>query len=859
MAGTTELARAVAFITGRGGSVRLIGDDQQLAAIGAGGVLRDLAETCGAVRLSQVVRFTDPAEGAASLALRAGDLTAIGFYLDHRRVHVGDAGTVTDLAYAGWAADRAAGRDALMLAPTRQIAAALNTRARTDRLAAAANANANAALDGRSASPLVGLEVRLADGSRASAGDTVITRRNDRRLAFTATDWVKNGDRWTVEAALDGGALRVVHLGTQRRLTLPAAYVAEHVALGYASTVHAAQGSTTEVCHTVGTGAESRQLLYVAMTRGRSGNHLYLASAGDGDGDEHSVITPDALLPPTAVDLLGRILRRDGAQTSASTAQRDLADLAGRLAAAADRYADSLTVAAEAVLEPARLAQLDAAAELAVAGLTTAPAYPALRAHLTWLAVDGHDPVTALTASLVRRGLDGALDPAAVLLSRLTPAGSDRAHAGLLPWLPAIPAGLVADPTWGGYLRIRDSHTRELADRVAARARTWTPTSAPAWAAPLVIADPTPGSTELLGRLAVWRAANAIDDTDLRLSGPPRLTAADSRAQQALDADVRWLLGEPAAAANRWRSLAEELEPRLLADPCWPQLADRLAAADRAGIDITALVRTAAARGPLPDELPAAALWWRLSRQLSPAALSARNSDSTSAVSTLRPRWTPALAHLIGVDATCEVLADPAWPALVAAVTDATSNGWTPQQVLATGYGLLGAGRDDQTGHALRPSELATALVWRIAMLTDPDPVHPDPSDNTSPTFPPDPADQHLAPPDDLYDDVEPPDHDVLSPPAPRPQSDRTGPDEGDWPIRSEPPADLDQQPEADREPTTHQTLPWPLTDPAGHRAVRGSVFTRRRHASAIRDSGHGKLPGGGHESCPLAAMRTAR
>jgi len=24
-------------------------------------------------------------------------------------------------------------------------------------------------------------------------------------------------------------------------------------------------------------------------------------------------------------------------------------------------------------------------------------------------------------------------------------------------------------------------------------------------------------------------------------------------------------------------------------------------------------------------------------------------------------------------------------------------------------------------------------------------------------------------------------------------------------------------------------------------------------------DSGHGKLPGGGHESCPLAAMRTAR
>jgi ATP-dependent exoDNAse (exonuclease V) alpha subunit len=82
MAGTPELARAVEFVLDRGGSVRLIGDDQQLAAIGAGGVLRDVAETAGALTLSQVVRFHDPAEGAASLALRIGDKAAIGFYID---------------------------------------------------------------------------------------------------------------------------------------------------------------------------------------------------------------------------------------------------------------------------------------------------------------------------------------------------------------------------------------------------------------------------------------------------------------------------------------------------------------------------------------------------------------------------------------------------------------------------------------------------------------------------------------------------------------------------------------------------------------------------------------------------------
>jgi len=42
MAATRDLADAVTHITARGGSIRLIGDDQQLAAVGAGGVLSGL-------------------------------------------------------------------------------------------------------------------------------------------------------------------------------------------------------------------------------------------------------------------------------------------------------------------------------------------------------------------------------------------------------------------------------------------------------------------------------------------------------------------------------------------------------------------------------------------------------------------------------------------------------------------------------------------------------------------------------------------------------------------------------------------------------------------------------------------------
>jgi len=276
MAATGALDTAVDFVLGRGGSVRLVGDDQQLASVSAGGVVRDIAETVGAVTLSHVVRFANPVEGSASLAIRTGDTAGIGFYLDNDRVHVGDPGTVIDGAYQAWATDRAAGLDAVMLAPTRDTVAALNFRARTDRLTA-------------SSAP-VGREVALREGATASAGDLIATRRNDRRLVLTANDWVRNGDRWHLQHVRPDGSLRVRHLATGRVITLPADYVAAHVDLGYARTIHAAQGLTADAAHTVATGAESRQLLYVAMTRGRTHNHLYVQTVGD--GDPHTQFNP---------------------------------------------------------------------------------------------------------------------------------------------------------------------------------------------------------------------------------------------------------------------------------------------------------------------------------------------------------------------------------------------------------------------------------------------------------------------------------------------------------------------------------------------------------------------------------------
>jgi hypothetical protein len=50
----------------------------------------------------------------------------------------------------------------------------------------------------------------------------------------------------------------------------------EHVQLGHAVTVHAAQGVTAESTHAVLADTASRNLVYVALTRGREANHAYL-------------------------------------------------------------------------------------------------------------------------------------------------------------------------------------------------------------------------------------------------------------------------------------------------------------------------------------------------------------------------------------------------------------------------------------------------------------------------------------------------------------------------------------------------------------------------------------------------------
>jgi len=721
MASTGDLAAVTRFALQRGASIRLVGDDRQLASVAAGGVLRDIKASVGAVTLTELIRFRDQAEGAASLALRTGDTAAIGFYVDRDRVHVGDLSTVTNHAYTAWTADRDAGLDTIMLAPTRDLVTGLNVRARDDRLT-------HLLQDGVD----LGQQVALVDGSAASEGDIVITRRNDRQLRMTPSDWVKNGDRWSVSAVHNNGSLDVVHTHTGRRITLPRDYAVAHLQLGYASTVHGAQGVTADTCHTVTTGDETRQQLYVALTRGRDANHLYLAVAMD--GDEHSVITPGATHPQTAVNVLEQVLARDEAQVSATTARQQLADPHTTLAIADARYRDSLGHAAAHIHGPGWTDRLEHAVDQVVPGITDSPAWPALRGHLALLAADGHDPVNAFTTALRSREIDTAADVAAVLDWRLDPTHTRSHTPGPLPWLPGIPQQLADDPYWGSYLTARSAQVTATVVDVREAAEAYTVATAPGWARLLLSHE----HQQLRGDIAVFRAAHAVPEDDTRPTGKTQLAAADRRAQKDLDTRIAEAIDTSYRTA--WTPLAVQvgLSPRT--DPHWPALVEQLAALSRAGADAPALLRAAAAEAPLPDEYQAAALWWRIARHTSPAVLTP-DPDAAPA-DPLRPAWLDQLTAHLSPAAAAQLVEDPHWAAVVTAVNRAIDHGVPAAVVLRQPVG--------PDGNPVPDHALADALIYRAATLTDPLPPDPEqPADHNEPGYEPD--DPDLAPPEDLH------------------------------------------------------------------------------------------------------------
>jgi ATP-dependent exoDNAse (exonuclease V) alpha subunit len=262
-------------------------------------MLRLLVHDVGAVELTDLHRFTDPAEAANTLRLRAGDPAGVDHYVERGRLRGGERQAMLDAAYLGWRADRDAGLDSVLVAATSAEVAALNARAHLDQVAAGA---------------VTGPLVELHDGNHAGAGDVVVTRQNMRLLqVHRGRDFVKNGDRWTVLAADPDGGLRVRGHGHGAVVTLPAAYVARDIDLGYAATVHRVQGATVDTAHVLVTDDTTREALYVAASRARHRTHLYaVTDTADCLDDE-----PVAHQPLAARDVIGHAVARVGAQRTA--------------------------------------------------------------------------------------------------------------------------------------------------------------------------------------------------------------------------------------------------------------------------------------------------------------------------------------------------------------------------------------------------------------------------------------------------------------------------------------------------------------------------------------------------------------
>lgn len=262
MTGTRKLAHLHHHVDAAGGLLVLVGDHRQLAEIDAGGLFEHLATTTNVVQLRTNRRQQHAWERTALTELRNGDLdTALAAFDENERVHhAPDADAIRELLTQHWFQLRDQGHEALVLAATRSDVADLNHRIH-QRL-----------VDTGQLEPEI---AALADGSLVSIGDRVICTKNNRR------DGLINGDRGTL-THVDNEGMTFTNERTGEPSRLPTAMVDQgHLALAYATTVHKAQGQTTEHTLVLGSDLADRRGGYVALSRGRQANHLYVVDSLD--------------------------------------------------------------------------------------------------------------------------------------------------------------------------------------------------------------------------------------------------------------------------------------------------------------------------------------------------------------------------------------------------------------------------------------------------------------------------------------------------------------------------------------------------------------------------------------------------
>jgi len=276
MAGSRQLARFIGEAEERGAKIVLVGDHEQLQAIGAGAPFRAIAEQIGHVELSNIRRQRHDWQRQASVAF-ATHKTAEGLaaYRDHGAIHFAES---RDKAMAQIVRDYLADseehphgtrvamahRRADMRALNAAIRSELQNRQRLER-----SHGLGDDVDRGDGGAGRELTFQTNNGKRAfAAGDRIIFLENNRDLG------VKNGMLGTVEhvepgkiiARLDGRGGDSVSIPTDSYQAI------DH---GYATTIHKNQGATVDRAFVLASGTMDRHLTYVAMTRHRDSVQLY--------------------------------------------------------------------------------------------------------------------------------------------------------------------------------------------------------------------------------------------------------------------------------------------------------------------------------------------------------------------------------------------------------------------------------------------------------------------------------------------------------------------------------------------------------------------------------------------------------
>jgi ATP-dependent exoDNAse (exonuclease V) alpha subunit len=274
MVDTRTLAMLLAHTRAANATLVLVGDPAQLPEIGAGGLFAALARHHDTIILTDNRRQAEPWERRALADLRAGDPeAAVAAYAEHGRVHTAAPDQLPGRIVADYLSLRAQEppRDSgdvsveqvVMLAARRADVAHLNqiTRARLLETGRLGPESVTVGAGGRQR------EYR--------AGDRVIVTANDYPLG------VLNGTHAAVRCVDARKRTLLLETDDHRHVRVPADWAAGHLDHGYAMTCHKAQGATVDTALLYGTGALSREAGYVALSRGRTSNHIYVPDVSD--------------------------------------------------------------------------------------------------------------------------------------------------------------------------------------------------------------------------------------------------------------------------------------------------------------------------------------------------------------------------------------------------------------------------------------------------------------------------------------------------------------------------------------------------------------------------------------------------